>query len=89
SQTCPCCGHVDKANRKSQSAFLCTVCWYENNADVVGAINILDRALAQLSQPSNEEGPNTARIACEVNGAVSPSAAGTHRSDVQEVLHAQ
>ncbi|WP_326941647.1 RNA-guided endonuclease InsQ/TnpB family protein [Actimicrobium sp. GrIS 1.19] len=89
SQTCPCCGHVDKANRKSQSAFLCTVCWYENNADVVGAINVLDRALAQLSQPSNEEGPDMARIACEVNGAVRPSAAGTHRSDMQEVLYAQ
>ncbi|MEC5217241.1 putative transposase [Actimicrobium sp. GrIS 1.19] len=89
SQTCPCCGHVDKDNRKTQSAFLCTVCWYENNADVVGAINVLDRALAQLSQPSNEEGPDTARIACEVNGAVRPSAAGTHRSDVQEVLCAQ
>ncbi|MEC5217733.1 putative transposase [Actimicrobium sp. GrIS 1.19] len=89
SQTCPCCGHVDKANRKTQSAFLCTICWYENNADVVGAINVLDRALAQLSQPSTEEGPDTAQIACEVNGAVRPSAAGTHRSDVQEVLYAQ
>ncbi|MDY6816298.1 MAG: cytosine methyltransferase, partial [Pseudomonadota bacterium] len=40
---------------------------FEENADVVGAINIL-RA-------------GHARLACEVNGAVRPPAAGTHRSD--------
>lgn len=50
SQTCPCCGHVDAANRRSQSTFLCTQCWYENHADEVGAINILDRAMAMLGQ---------------------------------------
>ena len=43
SQTCPCCGHVAKANRQSQAQFECIECGYENNADVVGAINILAR----------------------------------------------
>ncbi|MCX7258487.1 MAG: transposase [Polaromonas sp.] len=43
SQTCPCCGHVAKANRKTQAQFACVECGYENNADVVGAINILAR----------------------------------------------
>lgn len=44
SQTCPCCGQVDKNTRKTESEFLCTACWRENNADVVGAINLLDGA---------------------------------------------
>lgn len=41
SQTCPCCGHVSKDNRRTQARFACVACGYENNADVVGAINIL------------------------------------------------
>jgi putative transposase len=43
SQTCPCCGHVASANRKTQAKFECLDCGYENNADVVGAMNILAR----------------------------------------------
>ena len=43
SQTCPCCGHVSKENRQTQARFVCVECGYENNADVVGAINILAR----------------------------------------------
>jgi len=43
SQTCPCCDHVSKDNRKTQAKFLCINCGYENNADVVGSINILAR----------------------------------------------
>ena len=43
SRTCPCCGHVSKDNRQTQARFECVECGYENNADVVGAINILAR----------------------------------------------
>ncbi len=43
SQTCPCCGHIAKENRKTQARFVCVDCGYENNADVVGAMNILAR----------------------------------------------
>ena len=43
SQTCPCCGHVSKDNRQTQARFACVECGYENNADVVGAINVLER----------------------------------------------
>jgi len=67
SRTCPCCGHVSADNRPTQAQFECVECGFEGNADVVGAINVL-RA-------------GHARLACEVNGAVMPSAAGTHRSD--------
>jgi len=57
SRTCPACGYVSKDNRQTQAGFVCVECGYENNADVVGAINIL-RA-------------GHARLACEVNRAVS------------------
>ena len=67
SRTCPACGHVSAENRKTQAQFLCVECGFEENADVVGAINVL-RA-------------GHARFACEVSGAAMPPAAGTRRSD--------
>ena len=57
SRTCPCCGHVSSDNRKTQAVFACVDCGYSENADLVGAINIL-RA-------------GHARLACEVNDEVS------------------
>ena len=42
SQTCPHCGNVDKGNRDG-TAFKCTACGYEANADLNAAINILSR----------------------------------------------
>ncbi len=44
SRTCPCCGHVDKANRKSQSKFLCVDCGFSGLADHIAATNIRRRA---------------------------------------------
>ena len=67
SRTCPCCGHVSADNRKAQAQFACVECGFEENADVVGAVNVL-RA-------------GHARFACEVSGAAMPPAAGTRRSD--------
>lgn len=43
SRTCPNCDHISDHNRKTQSQFLCVCCGYKNNADIVGAINILER----------------------------------------------
>jgi len=68
SRTCPCCGHVSAENRQTQVRFACVECGFEENADLVGAINVL-RA-------------GHARLACEVSGAAMPPAAGTHRSDL-------
>ena len=65
SRTCPACEHASKENRPTQSVFCCQQCGYQNNADVVGAINIL-RA-------------GHARLACQASGAVMPPATGTHR----------
>ncbi len=49
SRTCPECGHCEKANRKSQSEFLCRHCGYSNNADFVGALNIREKARIVLN----------------------------------------
>ena len=64
SQECSVCGHVDAADRKDQSHFLCTRCGHEENADVNAAKNILRRA-------------GQARIACGVSGELISPAAGT------------
>jgi len=68
SRCCPDCGYVSGENRKTQETFLCQQCGFTANADEVGAINILRAGHAQF--------------ACEVNGAVMPSAAGTYRSEL-------
>ena len=49
SQTCPCCDHVSKDNRQTQAVFLCVDCGYENHADVVGVINVLERGYRLLA----------------------------------------
>ncbi len=49
SRTCPCCGHVSKDNRLTQAKFLCVDCGYDNHADVVGAINVLERGYRLLA----------------------------------------
>ncbi len=49
SRTCPCCGHISKDNRQTQAKFLCVDCGYKNHADVVGAINVLERGYRLLA----------------------------------------
>jgi putative transposase len=49
SRTCPCCKHIAKENRLTQAKFECVVCGYSNNADLVGAINILAAGHAVLA----------------------------------------
>ncbi|WP_425441789.1 zinc ribbon domain-containing protein [Thorsellia anophelis] len=39
----PYCGHIARENQRTQAQFQCVDCGYENHADVVGAINILER----------------------------------------------
>ena len=67
SRRCPECDHISAQNRQTQERFVCIKCGFEDNADRVGAINIL-RA-------------GHARCACEVSDAVRSPAAGTRRSD--------
>jgi putative transposase len=47
--TCPLCRHCTKANRLSQSQFRCETCGFEENADLVGALNVLRAGHARLA----------------------------------------
>jgi putative transposase len=49
SRTCPACGYISAENRKTQARFECVDCGYENNADLVGAINLLAAGHAALA----------------------------------------
>ncbi|WGS44409.1 transposase [Burkholderia sp. JSH-S8] len=54
SRTCPACDHVSAENRQTQVRFACVACGFEENADVVGAINILARGhrVAACGEPA-------------------------------------
>lgn len=70
SRLCPCCGHISKANRKSQSKFLCVSCGFSGLADHIAAGNIASRAV--LSRP------NVSVRAMRQLGTSSPSLVGSH-----------
>ena len=59
SRTCPCCGYTDQENRKTQAHFECVECGYRENADVVGALNVLARGRA-ITQAKKISGRDTA-----------------------------
>ncbi|NRA83590.1 MAG: IS200/IS605 family element transposase accessory protein TnpB, partial [Gammaproteobacteria bacterium] len=48
-QTCPDCSHKSKDNRLTQAHFECVSCGYTNNADLVGALNVLARGHRALA----------------------------------------
>jgi putative transposase len=49
SRTCPCCKHISADNRTTQAKFECVECGYAENADLVGAINLLAAGHAVLA----------------------------------------
>ena len=57
SRTCPTCGCVDKANRRSQAVFSCVRCGFSGLADAIAAENI---RRAAVNQPNVSD---TARLA--------------------------
>lgn len=50
SRTCLDCGHVDKANRKTQDSFLCVRCGFSGLADHIASVNISRRA--EVNRPN-------------------------------------
>jgi len=71
SRTCPACAHVSAQNRQTQARFSCVQCGYENNADLVGAINVLERGhrllacgeLAQSGRSVKQEPTEVSQLA--------------------------
>ena len=55
SQTCPKCGHIDKANRnKKLHLFCCKNCGYQSNDDRIGAMNLFRKGLNYIEEHSKE-----------------------------------
>ncbi|MBQ7059672.1 MAG: transposase [Firmicutes bacterium] len=53
SQTCPVCGHTEKANRnKKMHIFCCKSCSYTSNDDRIGAMNLYRMGINYLSRDS-------------------------------------
>ena len=44
SRECPACGHIEKANRLTQSSFQCVSCGFAGHADTIAAANVAARA---------------------------------------------
>lgn len=58
SRECSACGHIDKANRPSQSKFRCLACGHELHADINAALNIRARAVVNRLQVAEKHGVN-------------------------------
>jgi putative transposase len=69
SRTCPTCHQVCADNRKTQTEFVCVHCDYTNHADVVGAINILERghrllACGEKTQSGHSRKQEPTQVSC-------------------------
>lgn len=60
SQTCSKCGYTSSTNRPAQAHFGCQLCGYTENADVVGALNVLKKSRTGSVRPSSELGNKSA-----------------------------
>ena len=52
STQCPHCHHRDKRNRLTQADFECVRCRHTEHADVIGSVNIRDRAFKKITEIS-------------------------------------
>ena len=60
SQTCPCCGHIEKTNRnKKLHLFTCKNCGYKSNDDRIGAMNLYRMGINYLE---DSQVPNTVTV---------------------------
>jgi IS605 OrfB family transposase len=69
SQSCPICGHTEKANRNGLK-FRCVICNFCDNSDRVGSINIGLRSLLQRQAVGERASINTLIVAGEGNEPV-------------------
>lgn len=73
SRTCPCCGHIDKANRPNQATFSCVQCGFSGLADHIAAVNI---RRASLSTPNVSDAD--ANFYSATPGTSSPDLSGSN-----------
>jgi IS605 OrfB family transposase len=73
SRTCPRCDHCEKANRRSQSEFVCQSCGFAANADVVGAVNIARRAAVNRPIVADVEAGNRTHLGTSLSSVTNLS----------------
>lgn len=83
SQTCPGCGHVAPENQRTQQQFQCVACGHTAHADVVGAINVLERGQRLLARGEEGSGRNRKTAAQPASVKQEPAEA-----TMQEATHA-
>lgn len=83
SRTCPACFHESKDNRITQAKFECVDCGYANNADVVGALNVLARGHRVLACGEDIRRARAAKLKRAASVKQEPTEVTT-----QEVTHA-
>ena len=74
SRTCPACGHCEKANRLSQSRFLCVSCGFADLADYVAAVCIRARGRVAVMQPCVPEVVRPPSGGSQYVGTIAPGA---------------
>lgn len=62
SQTCPACGHCEKANRPDRDSFVCVACRFSGQADRIAATNI--RARAEQGETTTRKDSECCNPAC-------------------------
>ena len=85
SQRCSCCGHTEKANRKTQAEFKCVSCGHTENADVNAAKNILAAGLAESPERGATKRTAEPMRQPRVRSRAAGSEASTH---LKEQVHA-
>jgi putative transposase len=91
SQECNVCGHVDKANRKTQASFLCMACGHAEHADIHAAKNILQRGLVVWKDLSNSAAGHAASVCGEnvrrQKAAKPDGAVSVKQKPTEEIAH--
>lgn len=71
SQTCPCCGHKERANRnKKLHLFTCKKCGYKSNDDRIGAMNLYRKGTSYLREHGKVPDTAAAEHVSAAKGAV-------------------
>lgn len=60
SKTCSRCGNIRERNRKTRGLYICNKCGYKINADINGAVNILNKYLRPFGRSSADV--NSAKV---------------------------
>jgi ribosomal protein L37AE/L43A len=86
SQECPLCHHVHASNRVTRDLFVCQACEFTEHADVVGAMNVKNRAVVKgLGEEGLEVVATAATVSADPLDSILGFADGTSVTVRQEL----